>query len=152
MSRRWWAPAASTLAGLSVTAVAAAEAGTRGAGSGLLGTALVVGFLASGLIPLLLVRGQEASAALGAGVLLLNYTLRLAVAVLVLRVASRSDAVEPTWTAYAVIAAALAWAAGQTAAVLVPDGGSPDATPRSAGDEDHGGHDRAGHGPSGGAG
>jgi hypothetical protein len=120
-TRRWWAPLAATAAGLAVTAVAASDAGGRGIVSGLLGTALVLGFLASGLLPLLLLRGQEASAALGAGVLLLNYTLRLAVAVLVLRLAARSDAVEPQWTAFAVIAAALAWAGGQAAAVLLPD-------------------------------
>lgn len=119
--RRWWAPTAATAAGLAVTAAAAADAGLSGAGSGLLGTALALGFLAAGLLPFLLIRGQEGSAALGAGVLLLNYTLRLAVAVLVLRLAARSDAVEPRWTAFAVIAAALAWAAGQAAAVLGPD-------------------------------
>jgi hypothetical protein len=101
-----------------VTAVAGADAGGRGAWSALLGTALVVGFLGSGVVPLFLVRGQEASAALGAGVLLLNYTLRLALAVVVLRLASRSDAVEPRWTGLAVIAGALAWAAGQAVAVL----------------------------------
>ena len=99
--RRWtaaWAPSAALVAGLVVAAVGAADAGPRGAGSALLGTALVIGFLATGVVPLFLVRGQESSAALGAGVLLLNYTLRLAVAVLVLRVASRSEAVEPRWT------------------------------------------------------
>jgi hypothetical protein len=152
MSRRWWAPATAVVAGLAVVAAAAADAGTRGAGSGLLGTALVVGFLASGLVPLLLVRGQQVSATLGAGVLLLNYSLRLALAVLVLRLASRSDAVEPSWTAYAVIAAALAWAGGQAAAVLLPDGQAHGPRPRPSGEEDRGDHDRAGHGPSGGAG
>ena len=124
--RAAWAPAAASVAGLVVAGFATAD-GSRGVLSALLGTALVVGFLATGLVPLLLVRGQESSAALGAGVLLLNYTLRLAVAVAVLRVAGRSDAVEPRWTAYAVIAGALAWAAGQAAAVL-------------------GRHDQAGHG------
>lgn len=132
MSRlaRWraaWAPAAATVAGLVVAALATAD-GTSGVLSALLGTALVVGFLATGVVPLFLVRGQESSAALGAGVLLLNYTLRLAVAVAVLRVAGRSEVVEPRWTAYAVIAGALAWAAGQAAAVLGGD------------------HDQAGHG------
>lgn len=139
MSRRWWAPAASTAAGLAVAAVAVSSDGSRGLWSALLGTALVVGFLASGLLPLALVRGQEGSAALGAGVLLLNYTLRLALAIAVLRVAGRSDAVEPRWTAYAVIAAALAWAGGQAAAVLSPDRPSDR-------------HDPAGHGLPGGAG
>jgi hypothetical protein len=68
---------------------------------------------------LLLVRGAEAAGAgFGIGVLLLNYSLRIAVAVAVLAVASSWDVVEPRWTTFAVIAAALAWAAGQLAAVL----------------------------------
>jgi hypothetical protein len=111
-----------------VTALALADDGARGAGSALLGTVLVVAFLAAGLVPLALVRGQQTSAAFGAGVLLLNYTLRLALAVLVLSAATRSDAVDPRWTAFAVIAAALAWTAGQAAAVL------------GRGDHDQGGH------------
>ena len=124
-----WAPAAATAAGLLVAGFATVD-GTAAVVAALLGTALVVGFLATGVVPLFLVRGQESSAALGAGVLLLNYTLRLAVAVAVLRVAGRSEAVEPRWTAYAVIAAALAWAAGQAAAVV-------------GGDHDQAGHGRA---------
>lgn len=142
MSRRWWAPVAATAAGLVVATVAAGQDGSRGLWSALLGTGLVVGFLASGLLPLLLVRGQEGSASLGAGVLLLNYTFRLAVAVAVLRVAGRSEHVEPRWTAFAVIAAALVWAGAQAAAVLRRD--DPDRhDPHDAG---HG----AGHGLSGG--
>ena len=120
-SRAAWAPGASTLAGLAVTLVAAADAGLAGALSALLGTGLVVGFLATGLVPLFLLRGLEASRALAAGVLLLNYTLRLAVAVLVLQAALASDSVEPRWAGLAVIAGALAWTGGQAAAVLGSD-------------------------------
>jgi hypothetical protein len=135
--RRWraaWAPGAALVAGLATAGAAAADSGPRASLSALLGTALVVGFLGSGVVPLLLVRGQQSSAALGAGVLLLNYTLRLAVAVVVLRVASRSDAVDLRWTGLAVIASALAWAVGQAVAVLRT------------------GHDPAGHGQPGGDG
>lgn len=138
--RRWraaWAPGAALLAGAVVAVFGALDVGARGAGSVALGTALVVGFLATGVVPLFLVRGQESSAALGAGVLLLNYTLRLAVAVLVLRVAGRSEAVEPRWTGLAVIACALAWAAGQAVAVL---GADPD--PAGPDHHDSGGHGR----------
>lgn len=129
-SRVAWAPAAATVAGLGVAAVATADAGARGAVSALLGTALVVGFLASGLVPFLLVRGLEVSAALGLGLLLLNYSLRLGVAVLVLLAVLDADSLEPRWTGLAVIAGALAWAGGQAAAVLGP-----------------GEDDLAGHGP-----
>lgn len=134
------APAAAAVAGTAVAVVAAVDDGARGALSALLGTALVVGFLGTGVVPLLLVRGRESSAALGAGLLLLNYTLRIAVAAMVLRVASRSDAVEPRWAGLAVIVCALAWAAGQAVAVLRSDHDH---------DHDHGpgsDHDPAGHG------
>jgi hypothetical protein len=90
--------------------------------SALLGTALVVGFLGSGIVPLLLMRGLESSAALGLGVLLLNYTTRLALAVVALTLVSRSGALEPRWTGLSVIVGALAWTAGQAAAVLGPHG------------------------------
>jgi ATP synthase protein I len=116
-----WAPGAAALAGVALTAVAAAVAGPGAAVSALLGTALVVGFLGSGIVPLLLVRGLESSAALGLGVLLLNYTLRLAVAVLVLTLAARSELLDPRWAGFAVIAGALAWAGGQLVAVLRDD-------------------------------
>lgn len=99
---------------------AVVEDGGRGALSTALGVALVVGFLGSGIVPLLLVRGLEGSAALGLGVLLLNYTTRLAVAVVVLTLVDRSGNLEPRWTGLAVIAGALAWSAGQAAAVLGP--------------------------------
>lgn len=125
MGRRgWWAPAAAALAGLIVAVVGATREGGPGALSATLGAVLVLVFLAAGLVPLWLVRGGE-SAPVGAGVLLLNYTLRLAVAVAVLRLAARADAVEPRWTAYAVVASALAWTAAQAAAVLTPGHGPP---------------------------
>jgi ATP synthase protein I len=129
--RRWWAPGAGAAAGLVVAAVAASDVGLRGAGSAALGTALVLLFLGSGLLPLLLIRGQESSDAVGfgVGVLLLNYTLRLAVALVVLQVASRSESVEPAWTAYAVIATALVWTTAQAVAVLGPGTRDPDPAP-----------------------
>ena len=133
MSRRWWAPAAATLAGVAVALAGGAQHGSGALWSGLLGTALVVGFLGSGLLPFAAAGAMGGSASLGAGVLLLNYTLRLAVAVAVLRVAGRSDAVDPQWTAGAVIATALVWTAAQAVAVLRKDA-----------------HDPAGHGLSGG--
>ena len=120
--RSAWPPAAAVVAGLAVALLAAGQDGARGAGSAALGVAVVVGFFAAGLLPLLVVRGQEdRGAAFGAGVLLLNYTLRLAVAVLVLRLAARSGSVEPRWTTFAVIAGALAWTAATAAVVLRHD-------------------------------
>jgi hypothetical protein len=134
-SRRAWPALAAVAVGLLLAAGAAGQDGARGLGSALLGVALVVGFLASGVLPVLVVRSGEVPAGAGAGLLLLTYTLRLAVAVAVLRVAARSEAVDPRWTAATVIAGALAWVLGQGAAVLVRP-------PR---------HDLPGHGPGAGA-
>jgi hypothetical protein len=149
--RRPWALLGAVLAGAIVAAVAAAQDGAAGAGSAALGLALVVVFLGSGALPLLLVRGLEGQGAgLGLGVLLLNYSLRIALAVAVLTVAGRSDAVEPRWTALAVIAGALSWAAGQTLAVVASgrQESRPGPAPAGAGSEpSHARHDQPGHGP-----
>jgi hypothetical protein len=141
VSRRWWAPAAAAVAGVAVALAGAAQDGSGALWSGLLGAALVVGFLGSGLLPFAAASAMGGSASLGAGVLLLNYTLRLALAVAVLRVAGRSDAVEPRWTAGAVVAAAFAWTAAQAVAVLR----------RGPAADGQGVHDPAGHGLSGGS-
>ena len=140
MRRWWWSPAATAAAGLVVAAFAVPEDGGRGVLSALLGAALVIGFLGTGALPVLLVRGQEANTGLGMGLLLLNYSMRLVVALAVLQVASRSDAVEPRWTAYAVVACALVWAAATAVAVLGSsrDGGAP-AAPGRDGTRDRGG-------------
>lgn len=141
MSRRataagLWAPAASTAAATVIAVVASVSDGVRGALSVWLGAAVVLGFFGSSALPLLVVRGQEQRAGAGTAVLLLTYTLRLAVAVAVLRLAGRSDAVEPRWTGIAVVAGALAWVGAQAVVSL--------RTP-------HEPHDPAGHGPTGAA-
>ena len=113
MSRRWWAPAAATVAGVAVAGAGAAQDGSGALWSALLGTALVVGFLGSGLLPFAAAGAMGGSASLGAGVLLLNYTLRLALAVVVLRVGARSGGLDRRWLGISIIVCALVWTGAQ---------------------------------------
>jgi hypothetical protein len=120
-SRRGLAPPlTATAAGAAVTAFAAAVAGARAALSAGLGLLVVLVFFAAGALPLLVVRGQERRAALGTAVLLLTYTLRLALAVAVLRLAGRADVVLPRWTGLTVVGCALAWVVAQAVVSLLP--------------------------------
>lgn len=132
--RRPAPPLAAALAGLLVGAAAGFGGGTRAVLSAGIGVLVVVGFFAAGALPLLVVRGDgERRAGVGTAVLLLTYTLRLAVAVAVLRLVGSSDAVDPRVTGIAVIAGAVAWVVAQAVSVLRPDGGSATST-RAAGD------------------
>ena len=114
MSSRWL-PAALTAAAGAVCAVLGGLAeGTSGALSALLGAVVVLAFFASGIVPLLLVREEDArSKGLATGLLLLTYTFRIAVAVAVLRVGSRTEVLDQRWVGFSVIACALAWTAAQ---------------------------------------
>lgn len=129
MTRLPVAPLAAAATGAVAAAVAAAGGGGRGALSAALGVAVVVGFFGTGALPVLVVGGDaEHRAGLGTAVLLLTYTLRLAAAVAVLRLAGRSDAVDPRVTGLAVIACALAWVGAQAVAALRSGGAPPTST------------------------
>jgi hypothetical protein len=120
------APLAACVAGVLVAGTAAVGGGGRAALSAALGVVVVVGFFASGALPVLVVGGEaEQRAGLGTAVLLLTYTLRLAVAVAVLRLVGRSGALDPRVTGLAVIACALAWVVAQAVTVLRSDGAPP---------------------------
>lgn len=114
------APLATLLTGAALVVPAAAAAGPRGAASVLLGASLVIAFFWTGTVPLRVVRDDQ-GAALGLAVLLLTYTLRLAVALLVLALVRRTGVVEPRWTGLVVIVCALVWVGVQTAASLRVD-------------------------------
>jgi ATP synthase protein I len=121
---RWVAAAATVLAGLGCAVAGFVAEGGSGALSALLGAVVVLGFFGSGIVPLLVVRGDdESSKGLATGILLLTYTLRLAVAVAVLRVGSATDALDQRWLGLSVIACALAWTGGQV--VRAMHGGDP---------------------------
>jgi ATP synthase protein I len=123
-SHRWGAAAATLLAGAACAIAGGVAEGGSGALSAALGAVVVLGFFGSGLVPLLVVRGDdESSKGLATGILLLTYTLRLAVAVAVLRVGSATDALDQRWLGLSVIACALAWTGGQV--VRAMHGGDP---------------------------
>lgn len=108
------APLATVLTGGACAVAAAAVAGRAGLLAALVGTALVLAFLWSGILPLL-VAGRGAPPARGAatGLLVLTYTLRLALALVVLRLAAGSQALAARPLGLTVIATAAAWVAAQ---------------------------------------
>jgi hypothetical protein len=113
-SARWAVPTATAAVGAACAVAGGIAAGTSGAVSALLGLLVVLGFFVTGIVPLLLVRGEdESSKGLATGILLLTYTLRLAVAVAVLRVGAEADRLDRRWLGLSVIACTLAWTAGQ---------------------------------------
>jgi hypothetical protein len=109
------AGAAVVAVGLVCGAVAWPGAGERGLVSALLGTVVVLLFFWSGLLPLAITGGQEGRAALGLGVLLLNYTVRLALALLALRGAERAELIDPRVLGLTIIVTTLTWAGAQVA-------------------------------------
>lgn len=109
------APVTTLLVGVVCALVAGARAGEQGVVSALLGTVVVAVFFWSGLLPILLSRGQEDKAALGLAVLLVNYTLRLAVALLLLRGAAQADLVDERVLGVTIILATVTWTGTQVA-------------------------------------
>jgi ATP synthase protein I len=109
------APLLTLLAGAVCAAVAGAQLGSRGVVSALLGTAVVVLFFWSGVLPILLSRGQEDKAALGLAVLLVSYTLRLALALLLLRLADRAGQVDGGAIGLTIIVCTVVWTSTQVA-------------------------------------
>jgi hypothetical protein len=83
--------------------------GSDGAVSAALATVIVVGFFWSGTIPVVLTDGARLGPAAGLAVLLLTYTLRLAVVVLLLRLLGRVEIVERRWLGMTIILCALTW-------------------------------------------
>jgi ATP synthase protein I len=114
------APSVTLVVGLLCAVVGLLRGGQQGLVSALVGTAVVALFFASGALPLLVVRGQEDRAALGLGVLLVNYSTRLALTVLLLRAAARASLVDVRALGLTVIACTLAWSAAQVALLIRP--------------------------------
>lgn len=104
--------------GLVSALVAWAVAGVAGLAAGLVGTLLVLGFFASGAVPLFLAGQAGLRARAGVALLLLTYTLRLVLVLLVLAAALQTDLVDGPALGLTVIVCALAWSAVQMAAVL----------------------------------
>lgn len=103
--------------GLAMSFAAWAAGGTDALAAGLAGTAVVIAFFWSGSIPVFLTRGRE-NAGLGMGVLLLTYSLRIALVLLALTLVGRTEIVDERWLGATVIACALCWAAAHAAFAL----------------------------------
>ncbi len=96
--------------GLVAAVIAFALDGGSGAASALLGLALAVGFLATGSIPFVLAGDtQHGRGGIAFVVLAVNYALRLVVALVVLKLASRSSWVHEQVVGITAIACAAAW-------------------------------------------
>ena len=107
------APVATLLAGVLCAGVAGAQLGLRGVLSAALATAVVAVFFWSGTAPLALASLPAASVGLGLLVLLVNYALRLLLALVVLALAVRSGDVDRAATGLTLIACALVWTTAQ---------------------------------------
>ena len=107
--------------GLLCSAVAWVVAGPEGLVSGLLATLLVVAFLWSGFVPLYVTRALRSRVGVGLGVLLLTYALRLALVLVVLRLAAPSEYLDGRWLGLTMIGCALTWTAVHVAVVLRAD-------------------------------
>lgn len=91
-------------------------AGTPGLIGGVVATALVVGFFWSGMIPLEVIRRTDAPAATGLSLVLMTYSLRLVLVVVILMGIGALDFVDSRWTGLTLAACALVFAIVQVVA------------------------------------
>jgi hypothetical protein len=103
-ARRW-----TLVAGLACSLAGWAAAGTAGLAGGLVATAIVIAFLTSALIPIWVTQGTAGRAGLGLAVLLLTYTLRLALALAAFVLISRAGFADSRWLGVTIIVCALVW-------------------------------------------
>jgi hypothetical protein len=113
--RQRLAPAVTLAAGAVCAVVGGVQLGGKGVVSAVLAVLVVTAFFWSGLVPLLLARGQAAGFSLV--VLLLNYALRLVLVLALLRVAARLGAVDARTVGVSVVVCALAWTGAQGVAL-----------------------------------
>jgi hypothetical protein len=99
-----------TLAAGAACAVAAAvAAGTAGLWAALIATVLVIAFFASGSLPIALARYVPPSAMAGVGLLIMTYTLRLALVFVALGAVAGADGVDQRWLGLSLVACTLAY-------------------------------------------
>ncbi|HZY27883.1 MAG TPA: hypothetical protein VFE49_06465 [Jiangellaceae bacterium] len=97
--------------GVVCSAVAWFAVGADGAASAAIGMVIVVGFFWTGTIPVSLTDRARLGAGAGLAVLLLTYTMRLAVVLLMLRLLSYVDVIDRRSLGLTIIACALTWSA-----------------------------------------
>jgi hypothetical protein len=96
--------------GVGCVGVALAVEGGAGAAAALLGTGLVLGFLLVGQVPVAAAAGGRGG--LGAMLLLLGYTTRIALLLVAFRLVTRAGSPDREVLGLTVIAVALGWTAG----------------------------------------
>lgn len=103
-------------AGVASSGVALALTGASGAASAAAATVVVVGFLWTGTLPVRLV--AWGTPAMSAAILLLTYTLRLALAVAVIRGLGAVTELSPSTVGITVVGCALVWSAAALGAAV----------------------------------
>jgi hypothetical protein len=112
------AAAASAIAGLGCLLTGWLVHGRPGLLAGLVALVLVVGFFVTGSIPLLLADGTGARSGAALMLLLLTYTLRLAVVLFALALIAGGRAVDSGWLGVSIIICALVWCAVHVGVVI----------------------------------
>ncbi|TDD66038.1 hypothetical protein E1262_23425 [Jiangella aurantiaca] len=95
--------------GAGCAVAAALTAGSAGLWSAVVATVLVIAFFASGSLPVLLARHLPPSGLAGAGVLIVTYSLRLALIFIALGVLTSIDGVDERWLGLSLMACALVY-------------------------------------------
>ncbi len=108
-------PLATGLVGAGCAVVAGATLGRTGVVSALLATAVVLSFLWSGRVPLVIARVVPDAAGLAFLVLMINYVLRLLLALVLLAAATRAGVADGGAVGLTLIACALTWTTAQVA-------------------------------------
>lgn len=106
------------LAGLVCAAGSWATYGASGLVSAALGALVVVAFFSTGLLPLLLAGSAAPRAGMALALLLLTYTLRLALVLLGLRLAERAEFLHAPSLGTTIIGCAVVWCALHVVAVI----------------------------------
>ena len=118
-------------AGAGCAVAAAVVAGSGGLWAAVAATALVIAFFASGALPVVLARHLPPNGMAGAGVLIVTYSLRLALIFIVLGVLTTADGVDTRWLGLTLMACALAYTLTYAVTMFRENaqrGGSPAAT------------------------
>ncbi|RIQ37853.1 hypothetical protein [Jiangella rhizosphaerae] len=95
--------------GAACAVAAALTAGSASLWSAVVATVLVIAFFASGSLPVLLARHLPPSGLAGAGVLIVTYSLRLALIFIALGVLTSVDGIDERWLGLSLMACALVY-------------------------------------------
>jgi hypothetical protein len=86
-------------------------AGRPGLAGAAIATLIVVVFLSSGLAPVLIAGRPQVPPSIGLAVLLVTYTLRLALVLLAVALIMKADFIDVQWLGVTIVACALTWSA-----------------------------------------